>query len=129
MNAVLVGCVQIDNPDSAARTVSRELGECPRNSGNCWACREFLRTGPIWGLSREEAMEHPAPPEVGPGDHSLPINVVLALTQTIIMQGNSNIDDTSVFMNNMMNVKDTVVQVDTTHTHTHTHTHMFCDTH
>lgn len=55
------------------------------------------------------------------------------------MQGNCNIDDTSVIMNNMMNVKNSVVQVGTTYTHmqpyilthmhtqtptcTHTHTH------
>lgn len=65
MNAVLVGCVQIENADSGARTISRELGECPRNSGNCWACREFLRVGPIWGLSRDDAAKYPAPPEVG----------------------------------------------------------------
>ena len=64
MNAVLVGCVQVDNPDSGARTVSRELAKCPRNSGNAWACREFLRVGPVWGLSREEAASNPAPPEV-----------------------------------------------------------------
>ena len=66
MSAVLVGCVQIDNPDSGARTVSRELVECLRNTGNYWSCREFLRVGPIWGLSREVAAKYPAPPEVGP---------------------------------------------------------------
>ena len=44
------------------------------------------------------------------------------------MQGNCNIDDTSVIMNNMMNVKNSVVQVGTTYTHmqpyilTHMHT-------
>jgi len=58
MKAVLVGCVsehthvsrthththahthasqvQVDNPDSGARTHSRDLARCPRNSGNCW---------------------------------------------------------------------------------------------
>lgn len=64
MKAVLVGCVQIDNPDCGARTHSRELAKCCRNSGNCWACREHLRVGPIWGLSRQVAAENPAPPEV-----------------------------------------------------------------
>ena len=64
MKAVLVGCVQIDNPDAAARTHSRALAACPRNAGNVWACREHLRVGPVWGLSREEASANPAPPEV-----------------------------------------------------------------
>ena len=64
MKAVLVGAVKIDNPDCAARTHSRELAECPRNSGNVWACREHLRVGPVWGLSRVDAAANPAPPEV-----------------------------------------------------------------
>lgn len=64
MRSVLVGCVQIDNPDAAARTHSRALAACPRNAGNVWACREHLRVGPVWGLSREEASANPAPPEV-----------------------------------------------------------------
>ena len=75
MKAVLCGCVQIDNPDSAARTTSRELAKCPRNSGNCWACREFLRLGPVWGLSREDARHNPAPTEVGPVPLISPITV------------------------------------------------------
>ena len=64
MRAVLCGCVQIDKPDAAARTHSRALADCPRNSGNAWACREHLRVGPVWGLSREEAKANPAPAEV-----------------------------------------------------------------
>ena len=89
-------------PEIAA-TAGRVVSFCGRAPyGVCHVKR-------LWSIA-------PAPPEVGLGDRSLPINVVPALTQTIIMQGNSNIDDTSVFMNNMMNVKDSVVQVGTTHT-------------
>jgi len=64
MRAVMVGCVRVDNPDDAARTHTRALAYCPRNVGNVWACREHLRVGPVWGLSREEAAAHPAAPEV-----------------------------------------------------------------
>ena len=64
MKAVLVGCVEVENPDCASRTHTRELAECPRNTGNAWACREHLRVGPTWGLTREEAAAHPARPEV-----------------------------------------------------------------
>ena len=64
MKAVLVGCVEVENPDCASRTHSRELAECPRNTGNVWACREHLRVGPVWGLSREVTAAFPAPPEV-----------------------------------------------------------------
>ena len=70
MRAVLCGCVQIDKPDAAARTHSRALAECPRNGGNVWACREHLRVGPVWGLSREEAKANPAPAEVTFPSHS-----------------------------------------------------------
>lgn len=64
MKAILVGCVEVENPDCASRTHTRDLAECPRNTGNVWACREHLRVGPVWGLSREVAAAHPAPPEV-----------------------------------------------------------------
>ena len=64
MKAILVGCVEVENPDCASRTHSRELAECPRNTGNVWACREHVRVGPVWGLSREDAAAFPAPPEV-----------------------------------------------------------------
>ena len=64
MRSVLVGCVEVENPDSASRTHTRELAECPRNAGNVWACREHLRVGPMWGLTRKVAAAHPAPPEV-----------------------------------------------------------------
>ena len=64
MKSILVGCVEVENPDCASRTHTRELAECPRNAGNVWACREHLRVGPTWGLSREAAAAHPAPPEV-----------------------------------------------------------------
>ena len=64
MRAVLVGCVKIEKPDAAARTHSRALAGCPRNGGNAWACREHLRVGPVWGLSREVTKANPAPAEV-----------------------------------------------------------------
>ena len=64
MKAVLCGCVQIDKPDAAARTHTHDLVQCPRNGGNAWACREHLRVGPVWGLSRAEAKVNPAPVEV-----------------------------------------------------------------
>ena len=112
MRAVLVGCVKIDKPDAAARTHSRALAACPRNAGNVWACREHLRVGPVWGLSREVAQGHPAPPEVTFTPSPLPLRYPLLPHSDCHppIQGNGNLDDVTICMNNMMDIRDSVVQ-------------------
>lgn len=52
IKSVLVGTTKVDKPDDSARTEQRLKARCCRSVANTFCCREHLRCGPCWGLSR-----------------------------------------------------------------------------